>query len=186
MVKKTTRIHCYWHRWLLLFWLAAAFTARPAYAQGPTGCSELTIADITTDPATCEGNGTITAPAFDGATYTLSGGAISGEVPQSSNVFESLNPGTYTLKVLCEGSSTPIEIQNIVVEDRHEQLALDLTAEMLCPDEGKITATATNGHNLGVEAGYRFAIWPASEGGANRPDNEVSYGGVDPDGGSRF
>lgn len=182
MVEKTTRIHCYWHRWLLLFWLAAAFTARPAYAQGPTGCSELTIADITTDPATCEGNGTITAPAFDGATYTLSGGAISGEVPQSSNVFESLNPGTYTLKVLCEGSSTPIEIQNIVVEDRHEQLALDLTAEMLCPDEGKITATATNGHNLGVEAGYRFAIWPASEGGANRPDNEVSYGGVDPDG----
>jgi hypothetical protein len=138
-------------------------------------CSSVTAAQVATTPATCPGNGTITAPTLASTTvYQLSGGGIAGQLQQNSPVFESLTAGSYTLTLLCTGE--PAKTLSVVVEDKHSPLGMSLTGTMVCANSGIINATATGGFNEGVGASYQYAYWPESAGGANRGDAGLTYG----------
>ena len=170
MKKKTTGSFTSRLRRIMLAWFLGIAAVLSAYAQG--SCPDVDLSDITTAPATCEGNGSVTAPTYTGAAYTLVGTGYN-VGPQSSSTFNNLSPGTYTLNVLCLGSTTPVAISGIVVENRHQQLALNLTSTIPCPGTGTITATATFGYNKGEgDATYEFAIW---QGAAGLPDGSLTW-----------
>ncbi len=174
MAKKATGSPHSSRRLLMLSWLLGVLTMVSAYAQSPASCSDVERSDITTTAATCEGNGVITAPTFNDAFYTLTGENVSYEVgPQNSGSFISLSPGLYTLKILCEGSTTPIEITGIEVESNWQQLDLALTPAITCPGQGTMTAVASFGFNKGgAGAIYEFAIW---QGSAGAPDGDLTW-----------
>lgn len=182
MVRRISGKRYYWRSMLALLWFAGTAAVSALYAQTPVACSEVTADDIVAAAATCEGNGTITVPVITGGNFVLTGGPLGGTtIPQDDPVFESLNPGTYTVLLYCEGTSTPVSFP-VTVADQHAPLGLTLAGSVTCPGTGVITATGLNGYNLGNGAEYRFAIWPQSEGGAGRPDEEVSYSSIEEDG----
>ncbi len=147
------------------------------YAQSPS-CSDVEQSDITISPATCEGNGSIVAPAFANAFYTLIGENVSYQVgPQNDPSFISLSPGKYTLRILCEGSVTPTEITGLEVVSNWQQLSLALTPAIACPGQGTVKAVASFGYNKGVGAVYEFTIW---QGSAGVPDNDPALTWVSP------
>ncbi|MCE7044633.1 hypothetical protein, partial [Dyadobacter sp. CY312] len=145
-------------------------------ANAQATCGDVTSTDITTTPATCPGNGSITAPTLATTTiYQLSGGGIAGEIQQNSPVFGSLEEGDYTLTLLCTGElakSIPV-----TVADAHSPLGMSLTGIMACAGTGAINAVATGGfNNGGAGVNYQYAMWPESAGGANRVDGGLTYG----------
>ncbi len=159
---------------LLLSWFLGAMIVSAAYAQ--TECSAVEQSQISSTPATCPGNGTITVPTLSQGYFRLKGPGLDGYIQQDSPVFESLNAGVFTVELYCPGGQTPTTF-SVTVENRHSILQLGLDGEMKCANQGKITATATGGFNKG-EAGviYQYAYWPSSQGGASRPDGQVTYG----------
>ncbi len=160
---------------LLLSWLFGALVASTAYAQTPVSCSDVEQSHITSTAATCPGNGTITVPTLTQGYFRLKGPGINGYIQQDSPVFESLNAGDFTLELYCPGQ-TP-KLFSVTVENKHTNLQLSLAGSMTCPDKGTITATASGGFNQGgAGIDYKYAIWPSSQGGAGKPDGQVSYG----------
>ncbi len=176
MKKKTTGSFTSRFRRIMLAWFFGTAAVLSAYAQGSPSCSDVDLSDLTINPATCEGNGKIIAPDFDGAAYTLTG--VNYNVgPQDSGTFPDLSPGTYTLTVLCEGSTTPVEITGVVVPNNWQQLALALTPAITCPGQGTMTAVASFGFNKGgAGATYEFAIWQGSAGASDGSLTWVSPG----------
>lgn len=162
-----------------LHWLTFTFFCLlTVQSFGQTACTAVTEGQITTTPVTCPGNGTITVPTITGGFFTVEGGNIVGVLQQEEgeNTFQSLNAGTYTVKVWCTGVTEPTSF-SIEVENRHSTLQLALIWAMPCANQGTITATASQGFNLGGEGiDYQYAIWSSSEGGANRSDATVTYG----------
>jgi hypothetical protein len=156
-----------------LMLLVFSLHVKMAYSQD---CGAVTAADIVTTPATCPGNGTITAPSLASTTiYQLSGGGIAGQIQQNSPIFESLTAGTYSLILLCTGE--PAKTLSVTVGDAHSPLDMTLTETMVCEGGGTINATATGGFNNGGSGvNYQYAYWPESDGGANRADAGLSYG----------
>jgi hypothetical protein len=138
-------------------------------------CGSVTDDNITSTPATCPGNGTITAPTLATSTiYQLSGGGIAGEIQQNSPVFGSLSAGSYTLTLLCTGE--PVKSFPVTVVDANSPLGMSLTGEMACAGAGTINAVASGGfNNGGAGVNYQYAMWPEADGGANRTDTGLAY-----------
>ncbi len=148
------------------------FSFRVIHAQT---CGSVTATDISTAPATCPGNGTITAPTLASTSiYQLAGGSIAGQLQQNSPLFESLTAGSYTLTLLCTGE--PAVSFPVTVASTHTALGMSLTGTMVCAGSGTINAVATGGFNGGSGATYQYAMWPASTGGANLADAGLTYG----------
>ena len=149
--------------------------ASTAYTQAPISCSDVGQSNITSTAATCPGNGTITVPALTQGYFRLTGPGINGYIQQDSPVFESLNAGDFTVTLYCPGQD-PRQFP-VTVENRHTDLQLALAGDMLCADQGTITATATGGFNQGgTGVVYQYGIWSSGVAGANRPDGQVTYG----------
>ncbi|MCE7044696.1 hypothetical protein, partial [Dyadobacter sp. CY312] len=155
--------------------LVVVFLLLSAKVANAQTCGSITLDDITTTPATCPGNGSITAPTLATTTiYQLSGGGIAGEIQQNSPVFGSLAEGDYTLTLLCTGE--PAKSIPVTVADAHSPLGMSLTGEMACAGTGTINAAATGGYNNGgTGANYQYAMWPEADGGANRTDTGLPY-----------
>lgn len=161
---------------LLLSWLFGALVTSTAYTQTPISCSGVEQSHITSTAATCPGNGTITVPTLTQGYFRLTGPGIDGYIQQDSPVFESLNAGNFTVTLYCPGQD-PRQFP-VTVENKHTDLQLALSGSMTCPGLGTITATPSGGFNQGgAGINYQYSIWPSSQGGANRLDGDVTYGG---------
>ena len=145
-------------------------------AQCPAA-TPLVINSVTATQSRCEASGTATVSATGGSTpYTYS--IIAGPVlspAQSSNVFQSLTPGTYTVKVTdnCNTSVT----SNFTVTGTYTIPTLSITSQApSCPgsSDGSITVNVTNGRaplkyslispspvTAGPQAGNVFSGLPA-------------------------
>lgn len=159
---------------LYLLLLLGGASIAPAFSQTP--CQSVTLGQITTTAATCPGNGTITVPAITGGYFTVEGPGITGFLQQDENVFESLNAGTFTVKLYCTGSSSPTSF-SVNIASKHSTLGLTLSGTMQCANQGEITATAAGGFNQGgTGTNYQYAMWPSTVGNSDRDDNAVTYG----------
>lgn len=156
--------------YLILF--ASFLQIKLANAQ----CASVNASSVTIAGATCPGNGSITLPSNlpAGSVFKLSGGGLTGDLVQSSPVFESLSAATYTVTLLCSGE--PTNSFDVTVPDKHSALGMSIVSDMVCEGEGTVTATGTGGFDQGNSGTYQYALWPESAGGANRPDAQVTYG----------
>ena len=128
----------------MLLLLACAYSSK---GQCPAATLPV-INSIATTQSRCQASGTATVSVSGGSTpYTYS--IIAGPAlapPQSSNVFQSLAPGTYTVQVTdnCNTSVT----KNVTIAGTYATPTLNITSQApSCPgsSDGSITMNVTNG-----------------------------------------
>jgi hypothetical protein len=157
---------------LIFFFCLSYFSSE---AQCPSSIQNLTASPT---PATCPSNGTVSLSSNvsgnNGATYQIVSGPASGgyqTTAQSSSIFTSLPPGTYTFRVTC-GSATADVTTTIL--NQYTPLQLSATASNLCQNGqpgGTITASATGGNPGSTGLQYAFLL----SGQANADDALFTY-----------
>ncbi|GEM_PF-1811623 len=160
---------------IMLLFITTLF-AQKSIAQCPSSISGLTVSNVIA--ATCPSNGsfTVTVPTSYAnlVNFEITAGPDhqTGLIGPESATFNSLYPGTYTVRASCiNNPATYQEVNVTIINDGYVPIDGSLAVSNLCNggNAGTITATVTGGSTTGTQ----FAIWPQSAGGPDRPESEI-------------
>lgn len=163
---------------LILCWYQSIHTSSAQCPTVSTFTSSVTA-------ATCPSNGAIQfssssdvtvagGQGIPGTLYQITSGPASGgyqTTAQSSNRFEGLPPGSYTITITKEGC-TPVTISQ-TVDNQYVPVTLNTAVSNVCPGGGAVGATITASAN-GSSTPLTYAFLKTTN--ANTPDANLTYG----------
>lgn len=139
-------------------------------AQCPVSIS---VTSTVVTPASCPSNGsfTINATVGTGATYQITNGPVGyPAAAQNNNTFNSLLPGTYTVKVACQADPSIFTTTTITIQSTYTLVAATSVVNNICTGgtPGTITTTAS-----GSSTPFTYAYWQGDPAAA---DATLTYG----------